>query len=246
MTNAIQTTAAQAGTSGATLVQAQSNSALGKDQFLKLLMTQLQQQDPLNPMDNQAFVAQLAQFANLELQQAANASLEGIMLAQASNSQTAAVGLVGKDVSYRGDSVHLSAGSPVTVGGRLSGEAGEVTLTVTDASGKTVRTLKLGPRPSGGLSVEWDGRDDSGEPCPPGEYRARLVAADLQGKNVAVEQALKGRVEGVSFENGYPELLVGSARLKLGDVLDVRAPPASQTSSTSSSSNTTSSTGGAP
>lgn len=196
-------------------------TTLGKDDFVKLLMTQLGNQDPTSPMDNQAFVAQLAQFANVELLQGANTRLDTMALATASSNQTLAAGLVGKDVAFKSDSVHLQAGQAAPLEANLAGSATEVTAVVMDASGKPVRTLRLGAQSAGALSASWDGRDDLGQPQPPGDYTVRITASDLAGKSVSVSQRGTGRVSGVSFEQGYPELLVGGTRLKMSDVIEI-------------------------
>jgi flagellar basal-body rod modification protein FlgD len=213
--------------SGAQADGARDKSALGKDEFVKLLMTQLGNQDPTSPMDNQAFVAQLAQFANVELLQGANARLDTMALATASTNQTLAASLVGKEVQYRSDAVRLQAGTPATMKAALAGSATEVTAVVMDATGKPVRTLRLGAQPEGPLSLTWDGRDDVGQPQPPGDYTVRITAADLAGKSVSVSQRSSGTVSAVSFEQGYPELLIGNTRLKMSDVVEIhQAPPA--------------------
>src|SRR5450432_3182658 len=80
-------------------------STLGKDDFLKLLMAQMSNQDPSNPTDSSTFVAQLAQFANVEQLQSVNQSLDTLLVAQSSSNQTQAIGLIGKNVSYKSSSV---------------------------------------------------------------------------------------------------------------------------------------------
>src|SRR5687767_7093990 len=88
------------------------SNKLGKDEFLKLLMTQLGNQDPTSPASTEQFVSQLATFASLELQQNANSQLENLLVAQATANQTAMTSFVGKDIVYRTDSITLEAGKP--------------------------------------------------------------------------------------------------------------------------------------
>lgn len=194
---------------------------MGKDEFVKLLMAQLGHQDPLSPMDSQAFVAQLAQFANVELLQATNGRLEALLVAQAAGNQMSAASLVGKDVLYRSEQVTLEAGAGAAIQGELAQAASSVTVVLTDAAGKTVRTLKLGAYAQGPLDIAWDGLDDQGQPLPAGDYRVQITAADSEGNNVAVEQRALSRIVGVSFQNGYPELLVGNSRIKLSEVVEI-------------------------
>jgi len=188
-------------------------------------MAQLGAQDPLNPMDSQAFVAQLATFANVEQLQAANKSLDGLLVAETSGNQLAAASLVGKDVSFANDRLTVVSGARSTLTANLPTAATDVTAVMTDSTGKIVRTLRGGAQPAGTLSLDWDGRDDSGIPVPPGEYTVQLTATNIDGASVDIRQRSTGRVAGVSFEQGYPELLVGGEKLKLADVLEVRSTP---------------------
>jgi flagellar basal-body rod modification protein FlgD len=200
---------------------ARGSNKLGKDEFLKLLMAQLGHQDPTNPADSEAFVAQLAQFATLELQQNANSSLEGLLMAQASANQTAITGFVGKDIVYRTDSLSMTAGTPAIASARLAAPAENVTAVVTDANGRTVRTLQLGRQQAGTLAIEWDGRDNHGTQLPSGDYKLRVTAEDGAGKSVAVEQRGSGRVTGVSFEDGTPLIKVGGSTVKVPNIVEI-------------------------
>src|SRR5471030_3011991 len=93
------------------------SNALGKDEFLKLMMAQLANQDPTAPQDNQAFIAQLAQFYTVEQLQTANSQLGNMVLAQASSTQTNAASLVGKNVQYTSNALSLTSGTPASVNG---------------------------------------------------------------------------------------------------------------------------------
>lgn len=199
-------------------------TTLGKDDFLKLLMTQISSQDPLNPMDNEAFVAQLAQFSSLEQLQTANGSLNNLLTAQVANNQTTAASLVGKVASYKTDSVGLTSGVPTTINTTLAANAAAVTVTVSDANGKVVRTLRTGSHEKGDAQIAWDGRDDGGNTLPTGTYSVKVAANDLTGASVAVENRGRGLIEGVSFENGVPQLISGGLRISLSDVTEIHQP----------------------
>jgi flagellar basal-body rod modification protein FlgD len=197
------------------------SNKLGKDEFVKLLLAQLQHQDPTSPMDGEAFVAQLAQFANLEQMNTANSNLESLIMGQAAAHQTSVVSLVGKDVLYRSDGVTLAQGQPARSLTNLPQAAGSVTAVVTDSNGRTVRTMQLGARAAGPLEITWDGKDDAGEALPPGDYHIRIAAADKEGKNIPVEARARARVDGVSFEEGVPAVLVGGGKIKLSDIVEI-------------------------
>lgn len=197
------------------------SSKMGKDEFVKLLMAQLSHQDPTSPMDSEAFVAQLAQFAHVELQQSANSQLESLVMAQAASNQMGAASLVGRDVVFSANTLKLTQGTPVPVHGHLAGPAAKVTAVIKDADGKVVRTLELGSKPEGDFAVSWDGLDDHGARLPSGDYTVQLTAADTGGKSVSVDTRVRGRVTGVSFQNGYPELVVAGTKIKLADVVEI-------------------------
>jgi len=203
---------------------AQGSNALGKDQFLKLLMAQLANQDPTAPADSQAFVAQLAQFASVESLNTMSGQLNTLVVAQASANQLSTAGLVGKDVAYQSNGVQLISGQTTTINATLAGAASSVTAVVKDSSGRTVRTLRQGATPAGPVSIPWDGRDDNGNPLAAGAYTVSLVAADASGKAVTASTSGTGRVTGVSFEDGVPELLVNGGKVKLADVTEIRQP----------------------
>jgi flagellar basal-body rod modification protein FlgD len=197
------------------------SSKLGKDEFVKLLLAQLSHQDPTSPMDSQAFVAQLAQFAQVELASNANADLERMLVGQAAAQQTSVVNLVGKDIVYKSDAVELAEGTPAHIEATLAAPAANVTALVTDDSGKVVRTIKLGAQPAGAIDVPWDGRDDKGTQQPAGSYHVSVTAADASGSSIGVESRSQAHITGVSFEDGVPVLLAGSTHISLSEVIQI-------------------------
>jgi flagellar basal-body rod modification protein FlgD len=193
---------------------------LGKDDFLRLLTTQLSNQDPLKPVDNQAFIAQLAQFASVEQLNRLGTSLETLLVAQTSSSQVAAANLVGKGVTYRADAVRLPAEGDAKLAATLA-EPGTVTVAIQDAAGRAVRTLALGRREAGAVDVVWDGRDETGQRLPPGSYRVVASANAADGAPLPLSMRAEGRVSGVAFGPEGPQLLVDGARVALADVAEI-------------------------
>lgn len=201
---------------------AQGSNTLGKNDFLKLLMAQLGQQDPTAPQDSSTFVAQLAQFASLELMQNTNDSLQSLLVGQTATQQTQVINMVGKDVTYSTNQVTLAAGGGgTTAGATLATAAAQVTAVVTDANGNTVRTINVGPEAAGSFQLSWDGRDDNGNTQPPGTYTVQVTAADSTGASVPVQQTASGEVTGVSFNGGVTQLLVGTTPIKLSDITQI-------------------------
>lgn len=197
------------------------NSALGKNDFLKLLMAQLQNQDPTAPQDNTQMIAQLAQFSGLEAQQGTNSRLDTLLLAETNKNQTEYVNFIGKDVEYRTDALDHTQGladvSPVT----LSGQAANVTATIQDANGNVVRTLNLGAQSPGTVQVVWDGNNTAGTPQPTGTYTVKITATDASGAAVGADMHAKGPVTGVTYTNGIPKLSVNGTQIRMADITSI-------------------------
>jgi flagellar basal-body rod modification protein FlgD len=198
------------------------NNKLGKNEFLKLLMTQLGNQDPTSPASTEQFVTQLATFASLELQQNSNDQLENLLLAQASSNQTAMTTFVGKDIVFRTDSLTLEAGKPAVGEARLASKAEQVTVVISDPNGKAVRTMQMGSQEAGAMNITWDGRDDRGQTMPPGKYKLQVTASDTDGKSIAVDQRGHGHVSGVSFEGGVAQAKVGDTTVNIPDIVEIK------------------------
>ncbi len=202
-----------------------ASSALGKDAFLKLLTTQLANQDPLQPMDSQAFVAQLAQFSSVEQLTSIGTRLDTLIAGQGSTNQLQAAGVIGKSIVYKADHVSLTQGSPATFDVSLDGASDATVAILADASGRVVRRLDLGARAAGASSVTWDGLDASGNKLPTGDYVLSVSATRKDGTAVNAAARIRGTVTGLSFENQTPELLVGGRQVAMPDVLEIDSTP---------------------
>lgn len=149
---------------------ASGNSALGSDAFMKLLVAQLQHQDPLNPQDNTEFVAQLAQFSSLEQQTETNKKMDQLLATQNSS---AAFSLLGQDVVVATDSVYLQ-GDDIKLGFSLDQDAEQATVKVIDADGNEVASFNLDNPEEGQNFINWNGTDKSGEALPKGTYKLEV------------------------------------------------------------------------
>lgn len=204
-----------------TTTEAAPKQELGKDSFVKLLLTQLQSQDPTAPQSSQEFVAQLAQFTSVELMQQQNSNLESLLVATAAANQTNVSSLVGKDVSFAGDKIELKqAGDRKDMSVNLGAAADDVVVSIVDKSGKTVRTMHLGPHDAGSVDAPFDGLADDGTPLPPGEYDVKVVATKNENP-VDATVLQRGHVSGVSFAEGAAQLLVDGELVHLPDVLEI-------------------------
>jgi flagellar basal-body rod modification protein FlgD len=200
---------------------------LGRDAFLKLLVAQLKNQDPLKPQDNSAFVAELAQFSSLEQTMGINDRLD-LLSAQSQGLQNSqVVGLVGKEATVRGSLLTSDGtGLGIPVAFSLDAASEKTVVTIRDQGGNAVRTLDLGERGAGMAKITWDGRDDAGNVQPAGTYSVAVQATSTSGAPVAVSQETKGTIEAVSFDKGYPVLhLSTGVRVPIADLLQVNSPP---------------------
>jgi flagellar basal-body rod modification protein FlgD len=199
------------------------DQALGQEAFLKLLVAQLQNQDPLNPQENHEFVAQLAQFSSLEQSIGINERLDQLALQNQGLQNSQVVGLVGKEATVKGNIVTLNGqGAIVPVSFSLSEAASEATVVIRDASGRSVRTLQVGARAAGTVTVQWNGQDDSGLPQPAGPYQITVTAKNAAGGPVSLTQQSTGNIKAVSFDRGFPVIHLDSGvTAPVGDLLQV-------------------------
>jgi flagellar basal-body rod modification protein FlgD len=203
------------------------NPAMGRDAFLKLLVAQLKNHDPLKPQDNSAFVAELAQFSSLDQSMGVNDRLDQMMLQNQGLANANVVNMVGKVATVKGSLV-TTDGSGIGVPVAFSQDrASESTIVqIQDATGKTVRTLDLGSRPTGISKINWDGRSDDGIVQPAGTYAVAIQAKDEDGGTVVVSQETSGTITGVAFDTGYPVLrLSNGVSAPVSDLLRVETPP---------------------
>jgi flagellar basal-body rod modification protein FlgD len=198
---------------------------MGREDFLLLLVTQLSNQDPLNPMDGQEFAAQLAQFSSLEQLinlndgMTAAAELNGL-LAQSINSGVAA-GLIGKQIEAIGNEFRFDGQTAQTVHFELDRAAGAVTVEVFDEAGRKVRTLDGGALGKGEQHLNWDGTGDDGAALPAGTYTFEVRATDGAGATVAVTPLMRGTVDRVTFSQGGILLWIGDESVAMGNVRSV-------------------------
>ena len=195
---------------------------LGKDQFLKLLVTQLANQDPLSPMDGTAFVAQLAQFSGLEQLVNMSDRLQALALTQTAGIGAQAVSFVGKTMTSRGGAFTFAGGQEgVPLQAELAHDAATTTLMVVNEKGETVATRELGAMKAGRRTFDFDGRDKDGNALPAGKYTFRVEAKDGTGAVVEATALSRGVVEAIVYSGGVPRLRVGGREVSLGDVMEV-------------------------
>ena len=197
------------------------STGMNKDDFLKLFVTQLQNQDPLNPQDGTQFIAQLAQLTQVEQAYNMNTNLQNMLNQGSNNATLAAISLIGKQVEAPGSEVHLQSGNPSSINFTLDRPAEQVTVTVKDGNGAVVKTVAAGARGAGAGSVAWDGTNDAGEQLPSGAYSFSVSAKSAGGGSVASTALIRGKVDGIDMSGAIPVLSIGSLKLNLTDVTAV-------------------------
>ncbi len=197
-------------------------TGMNKDDFLKLFVTQLQQQDPLKPQDSNQFIAQLAQLSQVEQAYNTNTNLQSLLTAQNNNTVVSAVSFIGKDVLATGNQVALTAGSPANLNFRLSEPASSLNINIKDAAGNLVRTLTSGQTAAGDGSIAWDGKGGNGSLLSSGTYSFEVTGTNASGGAVAGTSLVRGRIDGVRIDGSTPILTAGGIDIGMGAVLQVK------------------------
>ena len=209
---------ASAATPGANASSAGSAQNLS-DTFLKLLVAQMNNQDPLNPVDNSQLTTQMAQISTVTGINNLNSSVTSLMTQLQQSAAIQSAQLTGHSVMVAGSELPLATNSSSAsgtgvsaVGGyNLAGAASNVTVTVTDASGATVRTLHLGTQPAGFQDFTWDGRTDAGTTAAAGNYQFTVSAKGSAGAAVgAAAYNLMPVVGAVPQADGSTQLMLGN------------------------------------
>ncbi len=219
----------QVTTSGPTLgTQASSQSTtptLGENDFLQMLVTQLQNQDPMNPLQSTDLAAQLAQFSSVEQLTQLNSAVQNQTNAETvltqSISNTMAATLIGKKVQANTSTISYDGSTQPTIGFNLSSNAADVQVKILDANGNTVRTIDEGPKLSGETDLTWDGKDDSGNAVSTGNYTFQVSATDSSGNAVTSTPFVLGVVQGVRYSSSGATLLVNGSEINFSDVQEV-------------------------
>jgi flagellar basal-body rod modification protein FlgD len=197
-----------------------SNSEVSQDQFLQLFLQQIQAQDPLNPMEGDEFLSQLATFSQLEQLTQLNQGITGLSVGQAGIIAGQTVTMIGRDVIYEGNETHLRDGTS-TLRFELPASATEARIEVRDTDGIVVRTIELDDLDAGSRIETWDGQSDGGAELADGTYTFDVVAVDGSGEELTVPTTSSGTVEGVTYRNGIPELIIGDVNRSPADIIEI-------------------------
>lgn len=173
-------------------------SGLGQDAFLKLMMTQMNNQDPLQPMQNGEFLTQMAQFSSASGIEKLQTSFDQLASALTSNQALQASTLVGRSVLVPGSTGVLSSGQGLRGAVSLPASTPSLALNIYDINGQLVRHMDMGAQPQGQTAFTWDGQKDDGSYAPPGQYMVRAESLS-DGTTVAADTMVAANVESVTL-----------------------------------------------
>jgi flagellar basal-body rod modification protein FlgD len=212
-------------TSTTSATATKGKSALGKDDFLKLLIVQLQNQDPMDPMKGTEFATQLAQFSSVEQLSNISSSLtESIsanqVMTQSINNALAAT-MIGKTVKASSNSFNVAGSGEMNLGFNLAKDAATVTVKVYDDSGTLVRTMTVDGAKKGDGTAVWDGLDKNGRQVAAGTYSFSVEAVDAAKTSITATAFVKGTITGIRFKSEGTVFVVDGVEIPLSQIIEI-------------------------
>jgi flagellar basal-body rod modification protein FlgD len=205
--------------------EAKGKSALGKDDFLKLMITQLKYQDPLSPMEGTEFATQLAQFSSLEqltnLNDSVNSSIESNFYLTQSINNTMVAALIGKNVKVAGNSIKNSGQENIQLGYNIPSNAHSASIKIYNEAGVLVNTIENIPASSGEHKLNWDFTDNEGNRLPEGKYRFEVEALNNDGESIQADTFTFGTIDGIRYTDDGTMLIVNDTEYFLSDILEI-------------------------
>ena len=215
------TSSSASSAAGATGSVAAQQIAGNFDTFLQLLTTQLQNQDPLDPMDTDQFTQQLVEFASVEQQIDTNTNLQTLISLQQTSEATSALQLVGSSVTLSGNAATLSnATSTPAAWSVTSASPATANVTITSSAGTTAFTGTLALN-AGTQSFSWSGQGNNGQTWPDGTYTIAINATGANGQPVTVTTQVQGTVSGVNLSQNPPTIIVGGQNVPISQVTSI-------------------------
>lgn len=217
-TSSTGTAAASTTQSSSTSDSATTSASELQDRFLKLLVAQMKNQDPLNPLDNAQVTTQLAQISTVSGIDKLNSTMSGLSTSLLAAQSAQSASLIGRQVFAAGSTLTLSGTTGTATGAvDLKQVADRVTVMIADANGTVVRRLELGPSAVGTTAFQWDGKTDAGTKASAGTYVFQVSAAK-GNTSVTAEPLTVGKVSGVAVADGMKLSIDGGSSVGLADV----------------------------
>lgn len=210
---------------------AKGKKELDKNDFLKLLVTQLTHQDPTNPVEDKEFSAQMAQFSSLEQLTNISKGVDSLNSNTQRQDMISAVNYIGKQIRAKGDSLSKADGKASTVYYTLEEAVGKHFINIFDSAGGLVNTVHLGQKGAGTYEFTWDGKDYKGKDVADGVYTIGMAAQSAEGDTVLVNTDVSGEVSGMQNQNGLYVLRLKDGRtVQFANVKEVVNPQAAASS----------------
>ncbi len=209
MVSSVGTTSADTSVAAAAMKQ---STGLNKDDFLKLFVAQLKNQDPLNPQDSSAFVTQLAQLTQVEQAYNTNTNLQNLVSTVKGTSSLNVSSMIGRNVTAEGNKVNFN-GTATKLNYNLPAATNSTTVTITDGTGNTVRTINLGANSNGLNSIAWDGKNNSGALLSSGIYNFAVAGKASDGSAITGTTFTSGKIDGIAFNGTDPVIKIGNIEI---------------------------------
>jgi flagellar basal-body rod modification protein FlgD len=208
-------------TSDTNSMYSSDSKVLDKDDFLKLLVTQLQNQDPLNPTDSTEFVSQLAQFSSLEQLSSVNDNLKIVQLFEQSINNSQAVNFVGKTIKASGSMFEHVSEETYEIQYQLGEDAASVYVSIYNSSGEIIKKIEMDQVTAGEQSVVWDGADENGNAVSAGTYLFSVQAKNKDGEAMSTAAYIEETVTGISYHDGGTYLLANDIEIPYSAIIEV-------------------------
>ena len=210
------------GLASATPTRDTGAASLGQEDFLRMLIAQLENQDPLNPQESTEFTAQLATFSSLEQEIAMRETLEDISAALSRGDQGTAIDLIGSNVLAESPAFQLGS-QGTTLRFDLPQASASTVLEIRDENGSVVRSIDVGGRPAGVSEIAWDGANRAGQQLPAGVYQLDVVATNSDLAGIPATPLVVDRVTGADLSSRDPFLYLGDLVVPMDGVREVRS-----------------------
>jgi flagellar basal-body rod modification protein FlgD len=203
-----------------TATKAAAEDKLGRDSFLKMFIAQMNNQDPLNPMDISQMSSQLAQYSSLEQLLNINSNLESIQDVQSDSNKYQTISLIGNEVQADSSTLVLDNGKAAK-GSFYLGESANCTVQILDENGKLIRNIQLGSQKPGNIEFEWDGFDNNKKLYTTGQFTYEVKAINNDEDQVSVEKFIKGTVTGINLSDEEPIIYVNSTPISMSQIVNI-------------------------
>jgi len=199
---------------------AEDKTSLSNDDFMTLLLVELQYQDPTEPTDTEQILTQTSQLASLEATDKTNQALEDLAASLSASNDFSTIAAIGKTADLGSDAIAHDKGTPTTFEVYFPNDVEQGSVTISDADGKTIKTIDVGTNPAGVYQFTWDGYDNNENPADSGIYHVNATYSDTNGNT---QQTRLGAypIESVRFDNGETLVKLGSNYVPLSSVVEV-------------------------